>query len=88
MSGRSRGAIAEIGVRGAQLCKTSKAGVASFAEVRAGNIKDGPAPFESRDSIGSATNSNFAHLSSVSDFSAPYKEMKYESSCCPPIRRS
>jgi hypothetical protein len=36
--------IAEVGVRGAQLCKTGKAGAASFEEVRARNINDGPAP--------------------------------------------
>jgi hypothetical protein len=31
------------GVRGAQLCKTGKAGAASFADVQARNIKDAPA---------------------------------------------
>ena len=32
------------GVHGTQLCKTGKAGAASFADVRARNIKDGPTP--------------------------------------------
>jgi hypothetical protein len=43
-SGRSRETAGEAWVRGAQLCKTGKAGAASFADVRARNIKDGPAP--------------------------------------------
>jgi len=37
--------VGEVGgVRGAQLCKTGKAGAASFVAVWARNIKDGPAP--------------------------------------------
>jgi hypothetical protein len=45
--------------------------------------------FSFGDSIDSATNSSFVHLSFVSDcFPTVHKEMKYESSCCPPIWRA
>ena len=40
------------------------------------------------ESMASMTNSSFAHLSLLVTVYAPYKEMKYESSCCPPIWRS
>jgi hypothetical protein len=45
--------------------------------------------FEFWESMASATNSGFVHLSFVSDcFPTVHKEMKYESSRCPPIWRS
>jgi hypothetical protein len=38
--------------------------------------------------VAAVTFSDFAHLVFLVTECAPYKEMKYESNCCPPIWRS